>query len=41
MTTLERLSLVRKTLLSSWRLWGIRMSLWSYMIERDKSHGRK
>lgn len=35
MTTRGRLSLVRRTLLSSWRRWGIRMSLWSCMIEMD------
>ena len=31
-TTPGRLSLARRTLLSFWRLWGIVMSLWSFMI---------
>ena len=33
MTTRGRLSLARRTLSSFWRRWGIRMSLWSCMID--------
>ena len=36
MTTRGRLSLAKRTLLSSWRLWGIRMSLLNYMIEKEQ-----
>ena len=35
MTTRGRLSLARRTLLGFWRLWGIRMNLWSCMIDNN------